>query len=89
MLILAQISGEQFGVPCLHITPLPVKNLLNWIRIKYLRWFSRKKDIIVTLGNNTSIISMAGRLMKAMGLIPREQSTLRDRSRDAESLEPY
>lgn len=34
------------------------KNSLNWIRIKCLKWFRGNKEIIVTLGNNTSIISV-------------------------------
>ncbi len=51
-------SDGQFDFPCTHITLLPAKNLLNWIRIKDLRWFRRNKEIIVTLGNNTPVISV-------------------------------
>lgn len=33
------------------------KNPLNWMRVKYLRWFTVNKEIMVALGNNPSIIS--------------------------------
>lgn len=90
VLILTQISGGSSGFLCLHMLMLLAgKNSPNWIRIKHLRLFMRKKEIIVTRGNNTPIISMASRLMKAMGLIPREQSPLRGRREDAKPLEPY
>lgn len=43
---------------CFHLKLLPAKNSLKWIRIKCLTWCRRNKEIIVTLGNNTSIISV-------------------------------
>lgn len=50
---------------------LPARNSLNWIKIKYLRWFRRNKEIIVTLVYSTLIISMTleSRYSASVGLV--------------------
>lgn len=56
--VLEKAFHGQFDVPRTHVTLLPAQNSLNWIRIKYLRWFRKNREIIVTRGNNASIISV-------------------------------
>lgn len=50
---------------------LPAKYSPNWIRIKYLRWFGRNKEIIVTQDTNTSIIgvTLESRYSALVGLV--------------------